>query len=76
MIKPPIQQSKQQDHVKTAVRIPPSLHETLKAAAKANEHSLNDEMLARLNTTLLEEITRQNEELKMMLRQVLTHLRS
>lgn len=76
MTKPPVQQPKQQSYVKTAIRIPRSLHEALKAAAKANEHSLNDEMLARLNTTLLEEITKQNEELKMMVRQVLTHLRS
>lgn len=76
MIKPPTQQPKQQTYIKTAVRIPPSLHQALKEAAQQNEHSLNDEMLARLNTTLLEELTRQNEELKMMLRQVLTHLRS
>jgi predicted HicB family RNase H-like nuclease len=76
MTKPPVQQPKQQSYVKTALRIPQSLHETLKEAAKENDHSLNDEMLARLNTTLLEEITKQNEELKMILRQVLTHLRS
>lgn len=76
MTKPPIQQPKQKDHIKTAVRIPPSLHQALKEAASENGHSLNDEILARLNTTLLEEITRQNDELKMMLRQVLAHLRS
>jgi plasmid stability protein len=76
MTKPPVHQPKQQSYVKTALRIPQSLHEALRVAAKANEHSLNDEMLARLNTTLLDEITKQNEELKMMLRQVLGHLRS
>lgn len=76
MIKPPIQQPKQQDHVKTAVRMPPSLHKTLKQAAEENQHSLNDEMLARLNTSMLEQLTKQNEEIKMLLRQVLAHLRS
>jgi predicted HicB family RNase H-like nuclease len=76
MTKPPIQQPKQKSHVKTAIRIPRALHEELKQAAIENEHSLNDEMLARLNTTLLDELTKQNDELKMMLRQVLAHLRS
>lgn len=76
MLKPPVQKPKQQSYVKTAIRIPQELHLDLTRAAKENDHSLNDEMLARLNTTLLGEITRQNEELKMMLRQVLTHLRS
>lgn len=76
MTKPPIQQPKQQDPVKTAVRMSPSLHKVLKQAAEENQHSLNDEMLARLNTSLLEEITKQNEEIKTMLRQVLAHLRS
>ena len=76
MTKPPIQQPKQQDYVKTAIRIPQELHQALTLAAQENGHSLNDEMLSRLSTTLLEEITKQNEELKMMLRQVLTHLRS
>ncbi|MGZ4872753.1 MAG: Arc family DNA-binding protein [Candidatus Angelobacter sp.] len=76
MIKPPVQQPKQQNHVKTALRIPKELHESLVQAANANGHSLNDEMLARLDTTLLNEITKQNEELKLMLRQVLSLLRN
>lgn len=76
MIKPPVQQPKQQNHVKTALRIPKELHQSLLDAADHNGHSLNDEMLARLNTTLLDEITKQNAELKLMLRQILTHLRS
>lgn len=76
MIKPPVQKPKQTSYVKTAIRMPPSLHEALKEAAKQNDRSLNDEMLARLNTRPFEEMRRQNEELKMMLREVLTHLRS
>lgn len=75
MHKPPLQQTKQQDHIKTAVRIPPELHSELVAAAEQNGHSLNAEMLARLNASPLDELKRQNEELKMMLREVLTHLR-
>lgn len=76
MHKPPVQQPKQKDYIKTAIRIPVSLHEALSLAAEQNGHSLNAEMLARLNTSPLEEIKRQNDELKMMLRQVLGHLRS
>lgn len=76
MTKPPVQQPKQTDYVKTAIRLPRSLHEALTEAATQNDRSLNDEMLARLNTSPFEEMKRQNEELKMMLRQVLTHLRS
>lgn len=75
MNKPPLQQAKQQDHIKTALRIPPQLHGQLVAAAEQNGHSLNAEMLARLSASPLDELKRQNEELKMMLREVLTHLR-
>lgn len=75
MNKPPLQQPKQQDHIKTAIRVPPALHAELLNAAEQNGHSLNAEMLARLNTSPLNELKRQNEELKMMLREVLTHLR-
>lgn len=76
MTKPPVQQPKQQDFIKTALRIPAFLHDELKHAAERNCHSMNDEMLARLNTKPLDEIKRQNEELKTMLRQVLSLLRS
>jgi hypothetical protein len=73
---PPIQQPKQKNHVKTAIRMPAALHHELSAAAEQNGHSLNAEMLYRLSSSPLDDIKRQNEELKMMLRQVLGHLRS
>lgn len=73
---PPIQQPKQKNHIKTALRIPAALHGELKAAAEQNGHSLNAEMLSRLSLSALDDIKRQNEELKMMLRQVLSHLRA
>lgn len=76
MLKPPVQKPKQKNFIKTALRIPKALHESLIAAAENNGHSLNDEMLARLNTSQLDEITKQHEELKMMLRQILIELRS
>lgn len=75
MNKPPLQQAKQQAHIKTAIRIPPALHAELLAAAEQSGHSLNAEMLARLSPSPLDELKKQNEELKMMLREVLTHLR-
>lgn len=76
MRKPPIQQARQQDHIKTAIRIPMALHEELTAAAAKNGHSLNAEMLSRLGASPLDEVRRQNDELKMMLREVLSHLRA
>lgn len=75
MNKPPVQQPRKEEQTTTALRLPKSLHEELKRAADENFRSLNDEMVSRLDTTLLKEITRQNDELKMMLREVLTHLR-
>lgn len=75
MNKPPIQQPKQQSHIKTAVRIPMGLHGELTAAAEKNGHSLNAEMISRLSASPLDDVKRQNEELKMMLRQVLSLLR-
>lgn len=76
MSTPPIQQPKQQTHIKTAIRVPAGLHQELTAAAERNGRSLNAEMLSRLNASPLDDVKRQNEELKMMLRQVLQHLRS
>jgi hypothetical protein len=76
MSTPPIQKPKQQNHIKTAIRMPTDLHQELTAAAEQNGHSLNAEMLSRLSSSPLDDIKRQNEELKMMLRQVLGHLRS
>jgi hypothetical protein len=73
---PPIPQQKQKNHIKTALRIPTALHEELVAAAERNGHSLNAEMLSRLSASPLDDIKQQNEELKMLLRQVLGHLRS
>jgi len=75
MKKPPVQQTKQQDYVKTALRIPASLHEELRQAAEQNCHSLNAEMLSRLNTKPLDEIKRQNDELKRLIREILSHIR-
>jgi hypothetical protein len=75
MSTPPIQQPKQKNHIKTALRLPTALHQELTAAAERNGHSLNAEMLSRLSASPLDDIKQQNEELKMMVRQVLGHLR-
>jgi predicted HicB family RNase H-like nuclease len=71
MVNPPKQKIKQQGYVQTAVRLPPDLHDDLRDAATRSGHSLNAEILARLRTSPLEEIKRQNVELKAMLREVL-----
>jgi hypothetical protein len=40
--------SRQDNYVKTALRLPPDLHKQLLAAATENERSLNSEMIERL----------------------------
>lgn len=75
MHKPPIQKPKQDDFVRTALRVPRPLHEALHEAAAKSGWSMNDEILARLQApsldARLEQIAKQNVELKTMLRKVL-----
>jgi hypothetical protein len=76
MSKPPTQTKTQIDYVQTAVRMPRALHEELKAAAKYNGRPMNAEILSRLQASPLEEVKRQNEELKRLVREVLDQVRS
>ncbi|QIL81008.1 Arc family DNA-binding protein [Diaphorobacter sp. HDW4A] len=46
----------------TPVRIPPELKEELKGHAKANDRSLNGEILARLRTSLNESPEKGNKQ--------------
>lgn len=45
----------QADYVKTALRMPPSLHQQIHQAAERNHRTFNGEILARLEQTLSEE---------------------
>lgn len=47
-----IKQATQKDFVKTAVRLPPELHRSLRQAALEAERTLNAELIHRLRTSL------------------------
>lgn len=72
MPKPPIQKTVHTDSIKTSVRIPRELHEQLQAAADRDARSLNAEILVRLQSSPFDEIKRQNEEIKLMLRMLMS----
>lgn len=71
MTKPPTKKHTQSDYVQSAVRMPRSLREELKDAAKRNGRAMNAEILARLQSSPLDEIKQQNDELKKLVRQIL-----
>lgn len=45
----------QADYVKTALRVPPTLHQQIHEAAERNHRTFNGEILARLERTFTEE---------------------
>ncbi len=47
----------QADYVKTALRLPPTLHNRIHGAAERNHRTFNGEILARLESTFSEEPT-------------------
>lgn len=71
----PIKKPSQDDYRKTSLRLPQDLHATLASAAEYHGHSLNAEILSRLQATplidLVETLVRDNAELKIMVRELL-----
>jgi hypothetical protein len=55
--------------------MPPELHAELQDAADMNGRSLNAEILARIQESPLDELRRQNTELKTMVREILDLVR-
>lgn len=72
MPKPPIQKSIHANSVTTSIRIPRPLHEALQEAALSQGWSLNVEILMRLGSPQIDAIRRQNDEIKDMLRMLLS----
>ena len=60
--------------VKTALRLPSELHAELHEAAEINGRSLNAEIVFRLQANPLHHVERQNDEIKLMLRQLLDRM--
>ena len=75
MRKPPIQKATQSGYVQSAVRLPPQLHQELKAAAEENGRTLNAEIISRLQAASLHEkldrLAAGHQELRSMLRELL-----
>lgn len=71
MTKPPLQKPSQKNFVKSAVRFPPELRDEIRAAAIHNGRSFNAEVLARLQTSVPEQILSELAEMKAMLRRIL-----
>lgn len=72
---PPPNTPKKKSFVQTAIRLPPALHEEIKAVATLNGRSQNDEMVARLQLppgdARLAAMERQMEELSRLVRRLL-----
>lgn len=71
MTKPPTQKPKHTDSIQTSLRIPRSLHAELQAAADRSAHSLNTEILIRLQSSQHLELMAELAEVKGMLRRLL-----
>lgn len=75
MTKPPPHKAVQSEYVQSAVRMPRKLRAELQDAAERNGRSMNAEILARLEASPLEQLIKQNAELKLMLREILDAVR-
>ncbi|MGZ8289362.1 MAG: Arc family DNA-binding protein [Telluria sp.] len=56
---------------KYIVRLPPGMRDEISAAARASNRSMNAEIVSRLEVSQIDEIKRQLEDVKSMLRELL-----
>lgn len=75
MKKPPAQTKSQHGYKQTAVRMPPELHEEIKATAELNGRRMNAEIIDRLQQNNMATLLRENAELKKMIREILDIVR-
>lgn len=68
MPNPPKTKPARAGYVQSSLRIPQQLRDALLVAAEKNGRSLNAEILARLEMSPLEDIKRQNEEIKTLVK--------
>ena len=71
MTNPPSQRASQKHYIHSAVRLPPELNEEIKAAAKRNGHSMNAEIITRLQESPVEAIMARLDRLERMLHLIL-----
>ena len=70
MNKPPVRKTTKRV-INTALRLPTELHGEIRQAADRNGRSMNAEIVARLQESPLDDVKRQNDEIKAMIRQLL-----
>lgn len=72
MTNPPRQKKIHIDSINTSIRIPRALHAELQEAASRQARPLITEILSRLQSSPWDDLRRQNEEIKHMLRLLLS----
>lgn len=73
MTKPPAQKQEQK-RFHTMLRLPPELADEIKAAAERHGHSMNAEIIARLQASPMDAVMAELADLKRMLRTALDQL--
>lgn len=70
--------TKQDEYIRTAIRLPPDLHASVRAAAKAAGRTMNAELIHRVasaeEVASFKQLVRQNDELRAMMREMLDQI--
>lgn len=71
MTNSPRQKPKQDEYIKTALRLPVDLHAEIQASAERNGRSMNAEMIARMQSSPIKPIEAELSAIKAALRKIL-----
>ncbi|MDB5937486.1 MAG: Arc-like binding protein [Massilia sp.] len=68
----------QDEYIRTAIRLPPDLHASVRVAAKAAGRTMNAELIYRVSSAeevaSFKQLVRQNDELRAMMREMLDQI--
>lgn len=66
------------DYIKTSLRLPPEVRQSVQAAAKANGRTMNQEIVARIlegeDRATFKQLIKQNDELRALMREMLEQI--
>lgn len=75
MQKPPLKKATQDGFIKSAIRLPPSLHAEMADVALRTGHSLNDEIISRCQALPIQQqlqaLTDENAQIRAMIKELL-----
>ncbi|MFZ3286595.1 MAG: Arc family DNA-binding protein [Telluria sp.] len=74
MTKPPVKKIDQSGYIKTSMKLPPDLHAEVVRAAELHGHSMNSEIIARLQTRQFDDLRAELAEVRAMVRKVLDQM--